>query len=170
MASYVQKVLAADERVMYAAQIHWIVYVQGLFFIALAGLFGYFAPLAADHLFGMTAGEQMRKPLALAALVMVLMGLSLMAGAYVRVVSTELVVTNHRVIAKYGLVSRATFEIMLSRVTGVNFDQTIMGRMLGYATIIVRGAGGDISPIDGVADPQTFHNELMAAVERMRTG
>ena len=169
MSSYVQKCLAPNEQVIYAAQLHWIVYLQGLMFIIMGAAFGYFAPQVADMLFGQT-GETFRKPLALVAMVILLIGLCLLLGAYVRVASTELAITNTRVIAKYGFISRATFEIMINRVTGVNFDQTMTARLLNFGTIIVRGAGGDISPIDCVDDPQTFHNELMGSVEKMRTG
>jgi uncharacterized membrane protein YdbT with pleckstrin-like domain len=170
MLNYTSGILAPDERILYAATLHWIVYLSGLFFVVVGGLFGYFTPQVADFLFGDVSGEHLRKPLALLGMCIVLMGLALLMGAYIRVASTELVVTNTRVVAKYGFVSRATFEIMLNRVTGVNFDQTITGRILGFGTVIVRGAGGDISPIDAVADPQTFHNQLMTAVEKMRTG
>jgi uncharacterized membrane protein YdbT with pleckstrin-like domain len=83
----------------------------------------------------------------------------------VRQSSTELAITNRRLIAKYGFISRATFEIMINRVTGVNFDQTVMGRILGYGTILVHGAGGDISPFDVVANPQLFQRALMDVLE-----
>jgi hypothetical protein len=169
MSSYVQKVLAPDERVVYAAVIHWIIYVQGLMFTAAGGLLAFYGPTIISKVFDTPgAAEHLTKPIGLIAGLLVIAGLSLLMGAYIRQNSTELVVTNMRVIAKYGFVSRATFELMLNRVTGVNFDQTIGGRILGYGTIIVRGAGGDISPIDLVSDPQTFHNRLMSAVEHVR--
>ena len=165
MSSYVLKVLAPDEQVRYAAQLHWIIYAQGLAFTILGGLAGFYAPEIVTAVFGASMANWLVRPLAFAALIVVLMGCALILGAYVRQVSTELVVTNRRIIAKYGFISRATFELMIDRVTGANFDQTMFGRMLNYGTIIVRGAGGDISPIDEVADPARFHNEVMAAFE-----
>jgi uncharacterized membrane protein YdbT with pleckstrin-like domain len=166
MSSYVLKILAPGEKVVYSAQLHWIIYAQGMFFTILGGLAGYYAPRIVYGVFGEQGGVWLEKPVEIAALVVVLMGFALILGAYVRQVSTELVVTNQRVIAKYGFISRATFELMISRVTGANFDQTILGRILGYGTIIVRGAGGDISPIDLVADPASFHNAVMGAFEK----
>jgi len=166
MSSYVLKILAPGEQIRYAATLHWIVYAQGLAFTIGGGLAGYYAPQIIYKVFGRDAALWLTKPLALGGLVIVLMGVALLLGAYVRQVSTELVVTNQRVIAKYGFISRATFEIMISRITGANFDQTILGRILNYGTIIVRGAGGDISPIDLVADPQGFHNAVMASFEK----
>jgi uncharacterized membrane protein YdbT with pleckstrin-like domain len=77
------------------------------------------------------------------------------------------VITNHRIIAKYGFISRSTFELMINRITGANFDQSIMGRIFGFGTVIVHGAGGDISPFDVVADPQEFHRNLVGALEHV---
>ena len=169
MSSYVLKSLAPDERLVYAATLHWIIYVQGLLFVAAGGLLAFFGPKLVTAIFTVQgAAEHLNKPIGIIAALIVLSGLSLMLGAYVRQSSTELVVTNMRVVAKYGFVSRATFEIMINRVTGVNFDQTVGGRMLGYGTVIVRGAGSDFSPIDLISDPQMFHNQLMSVVEHSR--
>ncbi len=166
MSSYVQKILMPDERVVYAATLHWIIYVQGLAFTFAGGLFGYFSPYVAQHFFGPEAAARMTRPLAFIGLGFILVGACLLSGAYIRQNATELVITNRRVIAKYGFISRATFELMINRVTGANFDQTVLGRLLGYGTIIVRGAGGDISPIDNVADPQGCHNAVMLMFEK----
>jgi len=169
MSSYVLKSLAPDERLVYAATLHWVIYLQGLMFVIAGGLLAFFLPKVVDAVFTVPgAAANMHKPIGIVAALLLLAGLSLMMGAYVRQSSTELVVTNMRVVAKYGFVSRATFEIMINRVTGVNFDQTIGGRILGYGTVIVRGAGSDFSPIDLISDPQMFHNQLMSVVEHSR--
>jgi hypothetical protein len=84
---------------------------------------------------------------------------------FVRQISTELVVTNQRVIAKYGLISVTTYELMLSKVEGANIEQSVTGRLLGYGTVMVKGTGGGISPIDHVANPYKFHHFLMQAMD-----
>jgi uncharacterized membrane protein YdbT with pleckstrin-like domain len=102
------------------------------------------------------------------ALVCAVAGLILLIGSTIRQSSTELAITNRRLIAKYGAISRSTFEIMIGRVTGVNFEQTMMGRILGYGTVLVHGAGGDISPFDVLSNPQLFQRALMDVVEHTR--
>ena len=67
----------------------------------------------------------------------------------------------------YHFVDRATFELMIARVEGANIDQTILGRMLGFGTILVKGTGGGISPIDHIAAPYKFHNYLLKVLERV---
>ncbi len=165
MSSYVQKVLLPDEQVIYAATLHWVIYLQGLLITIAGGLLGYYSYAIIGTLFGPSHVQTMGHILSGAALVVVFGGVVLLLGAYLRQTSTELVLTNRRIIAKYGVISRATFEIMVNRITGANFDQTITGRCLGYGTILVHGAGGEISPIDMVADPQMFHRALVGVIE-----
>ncbi len=166
MSSYVEKVLMPDEKVYFAASIHWIIYLQGLCITIVGGLLGFYSYSITTIMFGSRYADSFGHILSGAALLITIIGVSFLAGAYVRQTATELVLTNRRIIAKYGFISRATFEIMLSRVTGANFDQTVMGRILGFGTILVHGAGGEISPIDLVADPQTFHRALLGAIEQ----
>ena len=97
-----------------------------------------------------------------------MVGTAFLLAAYIRQTSTELAVTNRRIIAKYCFISLTTFEIMITRVTGANFEQTVTGRLLGYGTILVHGAGGEISPIELVAHPQEYHRALMGVLERVQ--
>lgn len=163
--SYVQKVLLPGEQVRYAASLHWVIYVQGLVITVLGGLLGFNSYPIVTHLFGTNYAEPYGHILSGIALFITVVGVALLLGAYVRQTSTELVLTDRRIIAKYGVVSRATFEIMANRITGANFDQTIAGRLLGFGTILVHGAGGEISPIDLVADPQSFHRALLEVIQ-----
>ena len=55
--------------------------------------------------------------------------------------TTELAVTNKRVIAKVGIISRATIEQRLEMVDSVQVKQGIIGRLLGAGSVGIRGAG-----------------------------
>lgn len=166
--SYLQKLLLPDERIIYIATLHWIIFVPGMFMATAGGLASYYsydlATLFAPPNLAAIAG----RIVAGGAFVLAVLGLGLLMGAVVRQSATELAITNRRLIAKYGFISRATFEILVNRVTGVNFDQTITGRILGYGTILVHGAGGDISPFDVVANPQLFSRALMDVLEHQQ--
>ena len=66
----------------------------------------------------------------------------LMAGyEYLRIKCIEQAVTNRRVIFKRGIISRHTEEMLLNSVETVEIRQSIWGRILGYATIMVTGRG-----------------------------
>lgn len=162
--AYVEKILLPDERIVYAAVLHWVIYLHGLVITASAGLIAFFSNPFLCLAFGERLGNQFTKPFGLLAMIAVIVGAALLLGAYIRQTSTEIVITNKRLIAKYGFVSRTTYEILINRITGANFDQTVIGRLMGFGTILVHGAGGEISPIDHVADPQLFYRALVSVM------
>ncbi len=168
--SYLQKMLLPDERLLYVATIHWVVFIPGVLLTVIGGVLGASSYGLAGYLLG---SESSFNPyvghlLAGVSLVMAFLGLILLTGALIRQSSTELAITNRRIIAKYGFISRATFEMLMDRVTGANFDQTITGRLMGYGTILVHGMGGDVSPFELISNPQLFQRTLMDQLERYR--
>lgn len=164
--SYVQKSLLPDEKILFTGSLHWIVFVPGLALVIVAGLLAAYGQIPLAFVFGKNLAAQMKTIQGGLAAAALLAGLTMMLGGYIRQQTTELAITNRRIIAKYGFIARSTFEIMLNRITGANFDQTVPGRMMGYGTIIVHGAGGDISPFDLIGDPQTFHRVLVGVLEQ----
>ena len=74
----------------------------------------------------------------------------------------ELAVTDRRVIYKSGLLARHTLEMNRSKVESVDVDQSILGRIFGFGTIIVRGTGGSLEPIRMISDPLTFRSHITA--------
>lgn len=55
--------------------------------------------------------------------------------------TTEYGITNTRVISKQGIISRDIEEINLSSIESINVNQSIIGRILNYGTIIISGRG-----------------------------
>ena len=55
--------------------------------------------------------------------------------------TTEYGITNTRVISKQGLIRRDIEEINLSSIESINVNQSIIGRILNYGTIIISGRG-----------------------------
>jgi uncharacterized membrane protein YdbT with pleckstrin-like domain len=94
------------------------------------------------------------------------LGLILLVVAWIRRKSTELAITNKRVIAKFGFVSRDTIEINLQKIETVQVHQTVRGRMLNYGTIMIAGGGTPQEPIPGVADPMAFRRAFLEAQEK----
>ena len=103
-----------------------------------------------------------------------LLGLSRRLGALIRQATTELVLTDRRVIYKTGLFQRHTMEMNRSKVETVGVDQSVLGRLLNYGTVIVRGTGGSFEPIRQIerpADlPQPHHGRLMPRSAPLRRG
>ena len=96
----------------------------------------------------------------------VVVGLIFLAWAWVRVRSTEVAITNRRVIAKFGFIKRHTVEINLDKVEALRVEQGFWGRLLNYGTIFVSGAGTSVAPFPDIADPLVFRRKFMEATSR----
>ena len=99
-------------------------------------------------------------------LLAVVIGLFFLAAAWINVRSTEIAITNRRVIAKFGFIKRDTVEINLEKVEALRVEQGFLGRMLNYGTIFISGAGTSVAPIRNIADPLVFRRKFMEATNR----
>ncbi len=99
-------------------------------------------------------------------LLVVLIGLYFLVSAWVEYRTTEIAITNKRIIAKFGFIKRSTVEINLAKVEALRVEQGVLGRMLDYGTIIITGAGTAVAPIANIADPLAFRRTFMEATDR----
>jgi uncharacterized membrane protein YdbT with pleckstrin-like domain len=83
--------------------------------------------------------------------------------------STELVVTDRRFIAKYGLVSTHSIEIRFDKIETVRVSQSLLGKMLNYGDIVVTGTGSTFDPIRNVANAMKFRMALNQAMDAPRS-
>jgi uncharacterized membrane protein YdbT with pleckstrin-like domain len=95
-------------------------------------------------------------------------GLLLWLAAWIKYRSTELAVTNKRIITKTGLIQRNTTEMFLEKVESIQVDQGIFGRILDFGSITISGTGGDKSPVNNVSRPLEFRKAFMTAVDATR--
>ena len=93
-------------------------------------------------------------------LMCIAIGFITIIGAILQVMTTEMAVTNKRVIIKTGLLSRRTLEMAVSKIETVGVDQGIFGRIFGYGTVTVRGTGGTKESFSWVADPLAFRQAV----------
>jgi uncharacterized membrane protein YdbT with pleckstrin-like domain len=77
--------------------------------------------------------------------------------------NTEQGVTNKRVIYKYGIISRKTDEMRLSAIESIIIKQGIIGRILGYGTVVVIGRGAGDVVIRWMTDPLRVKREIESA-------
>ena len=93
------------------------------------------------------------------------LGLLFWIAAAIKYFTTELAITNKRVIAKFGLVSRSTIEINLQKIESIQVNQGILGRILNYGSIVVSGAGNPQAPIPGISSPLQFRRAYVDTQE-----
>jgi len=152
--SYAARVLQPGETIVYEARIHWIVYLGGIVCVIAA------VPLAIAAV--VMDNDTLRLGLMGAAVIVLVLGLFQMLRAWFKVAGTEITVTSLRVIYKRGLISRNTLEMNLDKVESVLIQQSLVGRMLDYGTVIVRGVGAGLEPVDRVAAPLELHRHIGA--------
>lgn len=105
-------------------------------------------------------------------LIPAVLGIVILIWVWIKFSSTELAVTDRRVIAKFGFISRKTFELNVDRVEGIQVDQSVMGRLFGFGTLRIAGAG-NADPIPNISDPMGFKkavNEAQAAARTLLRG
>ena len=155
---YVEKVLLPGERVIYTTGLHWLVYGRAFVLLAIAVLLAIFsvANLGDPNLASLAMGAA-----ALAAF-LALLGLFSFIAAAIRRSTTELAVTDQRVILKRGVIARHTIEMNRSKVESVDVDQSVLGRVFGYGTVLVRGTGGSLEPMQSISDPLRFRSHITA--------
>jgi uncharacterized membrane protein YdbT with pleckstrin-like domain len=151
--SYVQKVLLPGERVIYETGLHWLIYGRAILIFAIALL------LAIGSSY---APSDSANPVLIVAGVAALVGLFFFLGAAIRRASTELAVADQRVVFKHGIIARHTIEMNRSKVESVDVDQSLLGRIFGYGTVMLRGTGGSLEPMAAIADPLTFRSHITA--------
>ena len=99
-------------------------------------------------------------------LLVVVVGLYFLIEAWIRRRTTEIAITNKRIIAKFGFIQRHTVEINLDKVEALRVEQGFWGRLLGYGTLFISGAGSAVAPMAGIADPLEFRRKFMEATDR----
>jgi len=91
------------------------------------------------------------------------LGLVFWLVAYIRYKTTELAITNKRVIAKFGFVSRQTVELNITKIESIQVNQGVLGRVFDFGTLVISGAGNPQAPIPGISDPMRFRRAFMEA-------
>lgn len=79
--------------------------------------------------------------------------------------TTEMVITNKRVMAKSGFFNKSTVEIKLDKIESIRIEQNILGRFLNFGTVIVAGAGNPQAPIPGIKNPFGLRNAFVEIQE-----
>jgi len=151
MGSYIDSSLMPGEEILYRGEIS----VWSLLLFAIPAAF--FGLLAIAALF---AGGFMTFLYSAA------LGCVPVVFAYLRYNSIECALTNKRIIAKFGFVRRTTIDLDLRRTESIRLDQSILGRVFNYGSIVVSGAGNPQAPVPGISAPMDFRKAFLAIQER----
>jgi uncharacterized membrane protein YdbT with pleckstrin-like domain len=152
---YIESNLVPGEKMLFRTRRHWIVLLRPVL-IALLLLF------LPGGLLLWWKGRDMTWP----AVALFALGIIVIVVGSVRRNAVEMAVTDKRVIIKQGIASRKTLELVLAKVESIVVNESVMGRMLGYGTVVLRGTGGTFETFYEIAHPSEFRNEVQGQIGR----
>lgn len=172
---YVQQSLGQNEELVHVGQFHWMYTVQA-FFMIVWGIVGSILIIAGaifaykqlgyypERLPVLESIRNLHPGIRIFAFIIFVMGLFSFAQMMIIRATTEIAITNNRLVFKKGLVARQVGEISVDRIEGVNVLQSILGRIFNYGRLAIRGMGVGEVVLPPIADPITFRK----AIERAR--
>src|ERR1700732_2933486 len=83
-------------------------------------------------------------------------------SAWFRRWTTEIAVTDCRVILKRGFIRRATMEMNLAKVESIDVDQTLSGRIFNYGNVTIRGTGSSFEILRTIDAPLKLRSTVTA--------
>lgn len=165
---YLRLLLLPGERVLFDGRIHPVLYIKGFALMLLPLAIHYYCPQIKAYtaflnpyihkLIRFFPPAQYSLEALSAALFLV--GAYYVFKAFVTITFTELAITDRRVMAKVGVFTTTTVEMDRNRVAGVVVTQTVMGKMLNYGWVAIRGFAGDITGLPVIANPHGLQRQL----------
>jgi hypothetical protein len=152
--SYIDQTLGSSEKVLYRARIHSLFYARvWVLFIVLTGLLGWLK-FGADSI-----GTRV-------ALILFVLSVYFCLRLILPLWTLEIALTNLRIVMKRGLITRFTHELELKAIEEANLRQSLLGQILNYGTLVVRGIGDvDDLVFKNVSDPLSFRKAIASAME-----
>jgi len=149
---YVDKHLLEGERVVYRAKLHKIIFVPPLALAVLGLIAGILIDIYMEN----------RQAAWIVGAAFLLVAILIAFPRFIRYATSEFAVTNKRVIVKIGLIYRQTLELVLTKVETIRVEQSIMGRIFDFGTIVVSGTGGTKEPFKDIASPLKFREQVQS--------
>jgi uncharacterized membrane protein YdbT with pleckstrin-like domain len=136
------EILDSEERVIYRTTPSWTIY-------------GPAATLAVCALVALVVGTnyQLDAVGVLSAATLLLIAIVNFIPAWFRRATTEIAVTDRRIILKRGFIRRHTVEMNMQKVETVDVDQTLIGRLFNYGNVTLRGSGSTVESFRSIDAP-----------------
>jgi len=166
---YVDRNLVPGETLLYRTRHHWLVLLGPSFgglLLLVPGVALLVEAIATRDTDGLVVGSTVISPKLMVSFGALLVVAAIITFSYgvAKRNATEMAVTNRRVLIKTGMGSRRTLDLMLSRVESIGVEESTVGRVLGYGSVVVRGTGGTPEPFLMIAHPQDFRRAVQEQI------
>lgn len=141
MIKNIRSILTMNEKIIHDSRVHWIVFVRPIVYAIIGiGVGIFFHPLVG-------------------ALILV-MDLFAFYAAFVFYKTTHLILTEKKVLGRSGFLQLGWSQLNLGNIETAYLQEPILGRWLGYSSVIVRGTGIGNVAFPFLRDAGTFITKL----------
>ena len=134
-----------NEKIVYEGKTHWVVFVLPIAF-------------GVGWLFTLSMNSEHER--FIYGKLSEIFGFIFLIKSLIAYFLAKYILTGGHVILKSGLLRRRTNEIRLEKMEGMKIEQSILGRLLNYGSIIVGGTGGTKDVHKYVANPMEFKRKI----------
>jgi uncharacterized membrane protein YdbT with pleckstrin-like domain len=147
---YLRNYVGANEPLLLTTELHWILFLYPFLYSIMLVLFVNFRSIHFPPIIHIGGGV-------IVAVAWIL--------AMARYLFTEFALSKQRVLMKQGLIRVQTAELLMARIESVEMQQSILGRILGYGTLLIHGTGGNQLVFRQIADPVGFRQKVLVQAE-----
>lgn len=83
---------------------------------------------------------------------------------YIKIKSTELSLTNKKILGKAGILSTKVMDSPLNKINNISVQQSLSGKICGYGKLVISTSSGNYN-FDYIKQPDIFRNSIMAQVD-----
>lgn len=158
--SYIEQSLGPHERLIARAYLTWLYRVFA--YLALIGG----AALAVGPFFVL---QERSTALVIAGLALSI-ALAVFVAIMIPVWTTEIAVTNQRLVVKRGWLTRTSEELELSSIEEVDWEQSVLDRLFGFGRLVICGTGDEDMRLPLISGALTFRKAVQEAINEARQG
>lgn len=147
--SYIDKGLMDGERIVYRGKLHWVVFLWPIIFFVAAIVLTIIIGGAEGFIIGF---------------MLITVSIFSSLGSFITYKTSEFGITNKRLIVKVGFIHRNSLEVLLNEVAGIEVNQNILGRILGFGSVTISGTGGTKHPFHRIGAPLEFRSKAQEQI------
>lgn len=149
--AYIDQNLLTDEQILYRTKKHYIIYLIPLVW-TIATVFFYFSAnpiiVKISYIFAIGA---------------VFNWLNALLIYY----TADFAVTNKRISMKEGFFFRHSNDTRLTTISNVTVNQSLLGQLLNYGTVVINTFGGTADPFSEIDSPLAFQKMLQSQIDHI---
>jgi uncharacterized membrane protein YdbT with pleckstrin-like domain len=138
---YIEDNLSAGEKIVYRANVSVaVLIITGVFFAFIIWLSSKVSPFMVT--------------------IMTFLTIIIILRVLVAMFTTEIALTDRRIIGKRGVLQHHSLEILLNKVESISVKRTLMGMMFGFGTVTITGSGGTRESFASIDKPNEFRKRV----------